>query len=259
MGAIANGIQLYGVYKTFVSTFFVFYDYLKPSFRMSAIMGLNVLYLFTHDSIMVGEDGITHQPIEQLANIRAVPNCCVFRPCDTRETVAGYICYLQNIDKPTALILSRQDLKMQNSDLEKAILGGYVMEETPLNKYDVTLIASGSEVETCIKLREKLYKHGYVARVVSMPCESIFSNQTKKYKNAVLGDGLRIFIELSNDNIYQKYLREYDEVININNFGTSAKPNDVLKAMQMDFDNIYQKVTKLIKIYKKYNKTLLDD
>ena len=259
MTGIANGIQLYGVYRTFISTFFVFYDYLKPSLRMSAIMGLNVLYLLTHDSIMVGEDGATHQPIEQLANIRSIPNVLVFRPCDTRETVAGYVCYLQNTNGPTALILSRQELKMQNSDLEKAILGGYIMEETAYNKYDVSLIASGSEVQTCMKLRELLFQKGYIARVISMPCESLFYSQSKKYQRQVLGDGLRIFIELSNDDIYCKYLREYDEVYNLSTFGKNGKAEDVLDDVEMSVQKLLPKIIKAIKTYKKYNRTLLDD
>ena len=259
MTGIANGIQLYGVYRTFISTFFVFYDYLKPSLRMSAIMGLNVLYLLTHDSIMVGEDGATHQPIEQLANIRSIPNVLVFRPCDTRETVAGYVCYLQNTNGPTALILSRQELKMQNSDLEKAILGGYIMEETAYNKYDVSLIASGSEVQTCMKLRELLFQKGYIARVISMPCESLFYSQSKKYQRQVLGDGLRIFIELSNDDIYCKYLREYDDVYNLSAFGKSGKAEDVLDDVEMSVQKLLPKIIKAIKTYKKYNRTLLDD
>ena len=258
MAAICNGLQLYGAFRAFCSTFFVFFDYLKPSMRMSAIMGLNVLYLLTHDSIMVGEDGITHQPIEQLTSIRAIPNVIVYRPCDTRETVAGYITYLKNDKMPTALILSRQDLKMQNSDIEKALLGGYVIENSPLDKCDITLIACGGEVATCIELRDELFKKGYTARVVSMPCEKIFSEQSKKYQRQVLGDGLRVFIELSNDDIYQKYLREYDAVFNLARFGESGKAKDVLDDLGMSCAKLLPQVEKVIKTYKKYNKTLLD-
>ena len=258
MGAIANGIQLYGVYKAFVSTFLVFSDYFKPSIRMASIMGLNMLYLLTHDSIAVGEDGITHQPIEHLTSLRCIPNLIVFRPCDTRETVAGYITYLNNDKTPTALILSRQELKMQNTDIEKALLGGYILEESPLTKCDVTLIASGSEVQTCLAIRDKLFKKGYNARVVSMPCESIFSQQTKKYQYSVLNDGLRIFVEMSNDNIYQKYLREYDQIFNLSTFGKSGKPNDVINDLGMSVEKLLPKVEKAIKTYQKYNKTLLD-
>ncbi len=259
MGAICNGIQVYGAFRSFCSTFFVFYDYLKPSLRMSAIMGLNVLYILTHDSIMVGEDGITHQPIEQLANIRSVPNLLAFRPCDTRETVAGYILYLQNNNKPTALILSRQELKMQNSDIEKALLGGYVIENSPLDKCDITLIGSGSEVATCVAVRDALFKKGYTTRIVSMPSEGIFSMQPKKYQRQVLGDGLRVFIELSNDDIYQKYLREYDAVFNLSGFGESGKAGDVLDDLEMSASKLLPKIEKVIKTYKKYNRTLLDN
>lgn len=258
MGAIANGIALYGAYKPFISTFFVFSDYLKPSIRMSAIMGLNVLYLFTHDSIAVGEDGITHQPIEQLVGLRSIPNLIVFRPCDTRETVAGYVTYLQNEHTPTALILSRQELKMQNSDIEKAVCGGYVLEESPLENCDVTLIASGSEVQTCVEIRDRLFKKGYNARIVSMPCESIFAKQSEKYKKKTLGDGLRIFIELSNDDIYQKYLGEYDKVYNLSSFGKSGNASDVIADMGMSIDALMPQIEKNIKTYKKYNKTLID-
>lgn len=258
MGAIANGICLYGAFKPFVSTFLVFSDYLKPSIRMASIMGLNVLYIFTHDSIAVGEDGVTHQPIEHIGALRSLPNLNVFRPCDTRETVAGYITYLESQITPTALILSRQTLKMQNSDMEKALLGGYVLEDSPKADCDVTLIASGSEVHTCLEIRDALFKKGYNARVVSMPCENIFSKQTKKYQYNVLTQGLRIFVEMSNDDVYQKYVRDCDEIFNLSTFGKSGKANDVIDDMGMSVAKLLPQVEKVIKKYKKINKTILN-
>lgn len=259
MGAICNGIQLYGVFKSFCSTFFVFSDYLKPSLRMSAIMGLNVLYIFTHDSIAVGEDGVTHQPIEQLAGIRAIPNTIVFRPCDTRETVSAFATYLKNTDKPMVMVLSRQDIKCQSSDVELAMKGGYVLVKEPLERLDVTLVASGSEVAVCTELRDMLFKKGYSARVVSMPCVGIFNEQTSKYKKQVLPSGaVKVFVELSNDDVYNQFMGECDEVFNLGAFGASGKAEDVIDKMQMSAQKLCPKIIKAIKAHKRANASLID-
>ena len=259
MSAICNGIQLYGAYKAFCSTFFVFSDYLKPSLRMSAIMGLDVLYILTHDSIAVGEDGITHQPIEQLAGLRAIPNTIVFRPCDTRETVSAFATYLNNSNKPTIMVLSRQDIKCQNSDVELAMKGGYILLKEPIERLDVTLIASGSEVATCTEIRDMLFQKGFSARVVSMPCVEIFKEQTKRYQKQVLSpDAVKVFVELSNDDVYNQFLGDNDIVLNINTFGESGKATDVINDMGMSAEKLLPKIVKAIKAYRRTNASLAD-
>lgn len=257
MGAICNGIQLYGVFKAFCSTFFVFSDYLRPSLRMSSIMGLDVLYILTHDSIAVGEDGVTHQPIEQLSSVRAIPNTVVFRPCDTRETVSAFATYLKTPNKPTVMVLSRQELKCQNSDVELAMKGGYILLKEPIGRLDITLVASGSEVAVCSELRDMLFQKGYSARVVSMPCVGLFDEQTAKYKKQVFGQGaVKVFVELSNDDVYNKYLGEHDQSFNLSCFGLSGKTSDVIANFEMSAKELYPKVIKAINAYKRANATL---
>lgn len=259
MASICNGIQLYGAYKAFCSTFLVFSDYLKPSLRMSAIMGLDVLYIFTHDSIAVGEDGVTHQPIEQLSMLRAIPKTIVFRPCDTRETVSAFATYLNNQNKPTIMILSRQVIKCQNSDVELAMRGGYILLKEPLARLDITLVASGSEVALCTELRDLLFQKGYSARVVSMPCVEIFKEQTKKYQNKVLSsDAVKIFVEFSNDDVYNQFLDENDKVFNLSTFGESGKASDVINDFDMSAEKLLPQIIKAIKAHKRTNATLAD-
>ena len=189
MAAICNGIRLHGGLRPYCATFFVFSDYMKNAMRMSAIMGLNVPYILTHDSIGVGEDGPTHQPIEQLAGLRAMPGLTVFRPADSKEVAAGWVAAMTG-DTPVALVLTRQDLPLYEKSGADALKGGYILsdcEGTP----DVLLMASGSEVEQCMGAQELLKAEGVKARVISMPSFELFEAQSDEYKESVMPVNVR--------------------------------------------------------------------
>lgn len=194
MTGIGNGIMLYGGLKTFVSTFFVFSDYVKPMARLSALMNLPLIYVLTHDSIGVGEDGPTHEPVEQLTMLRAMPNFNVFRPCDAQETNAGWYLAMTSKTTPTALVLSRQNLPQIKGSSREALKGGYVIDEcegTP----EIIIIASGSEVTLAVEAKKRI--RGKAIRVVSMPSMDIFKQQSREYRESILPPGIekRIAIE----------------------------------------------------------------
>lgn len=194
MTGIGNGIMLYGGLKTFVSTFFVFSDYVKPMARLSALMNLPLIYVLTHDSIDVGEDGPTHEPVEQLTMLRAMPNFNVFRPCDAQETNAGWYLAMTSKTTPTALVLSRQNLPQIKGSSREALKGGYVIDEcegTP----EIIIIASGSEVTLAVEAKKRI--RGKAIRVVSMPSMDIFKQQSREYRESILPPGIekRIAIE----------------------------------------------------------------
>ena len=182
MAAIANGITLYGGTKTFVGTFFVFSDYLKPMARLAALMKIPVTYVLTHDSIGVGEDGPTHEPIEQLAMLRAMPNINVFRPADAIETAAAWYSAITSKNTPTVLALSRQNLPQIEGSSKEALKGGYIIAESIKAKPDAIIIASGSEVSLAVDAKKELMEKGFDIRVVSMPCMDIFEQQSDEYK-----------------------------------------------------------------------------
>lgn len=186
MAAIANGITLYGGTKTFVGTFFVFSDYLKPMARLAALMKIPVTYVLTHDSIGVGEDGPTHEPIEQLAMLRAMPNINVFRPADAIETAAAWYSAITSKNTPTVLALSRQNLPQIEGSSKEALKGGYIIAESIKAKPDAIIIASGSEVSLAVDAKKELMEKGFDIRVVSMPCMDIFEQQSDEYKEKLL-------------------------------------------------------------------------
>ena len=190
MAAIGNGIMLHGGLRAYVATFFVFSDYVKPMARLSALMGVPLTFVLTHDSIGVGEDGPTHEPIEQLAMLRAMPNLRVFRPCDATETSAAWLTAASSEKTPTALVLTRQNLAPITGSSREALKGGYVIDDcegTP----EVILIASGSEVELAVKAKAELEAEGTKVRVVSMPCMELFEEQSAEYREAVLPRAVR--------------------------------------------------------------------
>lgn len=228
MTAIGNGLMLHGL-RAYVSTFFVFSDYVKPMARLSALMELPLTFIFTHDSIGVGEDGPTHEPIEQLAAFRAMPNFHIFRPADKVESAAGWYLAVTSKKTPTALVLSRQNLPVLSGSSKEALKGGYVVEESGKETPDAILIASGSEVGLCIEARKKLLEEGVDVRVVSMPCTSLFEEQTEEYKESVLPRKIRtrIAVEAAADFGWHKYVGLDGEVIGIDRFGASA-PADIL-------------------------------
>ena len=247
MAAIANGMYLHGGVMPYVATFFVFSDYMKNAIRLSALMEIPVTYIFTHDSIGVGEDGPTHEPIEQLISLRSVPNVNVFRPADGKETTAGWITALKG-GKPTALILSRQNLPMYENTGKDALKGGYILSDCN-GKPDVLLMASGSEVELIVKAQEVLKEKGVKARVISMPCMEIFDSQSKAYKESVMPNSVRarVCVEAGSPESWYKYAGLDGEIIAMNSFGESAPAKVLFNKFGFTVDNVVEKALKAIK------------
>ena len=246
MSSAANGILLHGGIRPYVGSFMVFADYCKAAIRMSALEKLPNIYLFSHDSIAVGEDGPTHQPIEQLAMLRSIPNLNVFRPADAREVFAAYKSAFNSLETPSAIILSRQDLPLlENSNVEGANKGGYIVAKESKPNVNFTLIASGSEVSLALEVKKLLEDKGYSIRVVSMPCVELFDAQPLKYQFGVLGDRYekRAFIEMSTPYGLHKYAKN---VFGIDEFGLSANAKDVIKEFGFTADKIAREVEKMI-------------
>ncbi|MFV0440080.1 MAG: transketolase [Lachnospirales bacterium] len=243
MTAMANGLALYGGLIPYVSGFFVFSDYMKPAMRLSAIMGLRVINILTHDSIGVGEDGPTHQPVEQLAMLRSTPNLTVFRPCDTKETAAAWYLSLTR-NNPSALVLTRQNLPLLKETGKNALKGGYIVRDTS-GTPDIILIASGSEVSLSYKAAEELEKEGIKARVVSMLSLEIFEEQDEAYKQSVLPKEVtkRVFAEAGSSYGLHKYIGFEGKTLTIDTFGASGPANLV-------FDDFGFTVENLVKIAK---------
>lgn len=248
MGAIAKGISLYAGLRVFVSTYFSFSNYLLPAIRLSAIMHQPVLYFFTHDSLMAGEDGETHQPIEQIAALRTMPNVNVCRPCDTNELIACYDIALNGIN-PTCFVLAKQDLQVQKSTVEGALKGGYVLEKDP-GKASLVLYATGSEVDLALGVKKEFNKSGVKVAVVSFPCIEEFERQTEQYKNSVLFKDVkaRVAIEASSDNIWYKYIGEKGKVINVTQYGKSGRGSEVYKKYGFSVANIKKEILKILKV-----------
>lgn len=241
MAAIGNGIMLHGGLKAYVSTFFVFSDYCKPMARLSSLMGLPLTYVFTHDSIGVGEDGPTHEPIEQLAVYRAMPNFHVFRPCDSTETSAAWYSAVTSKRTPTALVLTRQNLEPMPGSSKEALKGGYVIDDcegTP----DTILIASGSEVALCAKAKEALSAEGMKVRVVSMPCMDLFEEQTQEYKESVLPKSVRkrVAVEALGDFGWGRYVGLDGKTITMNGFGASGPADLLFKKFGFTVENVIE-------------------
>jgi transketolase len=226
MFAIMNGIVLHGGFIPFGGTFLVFSDYARNALRLAALMGLRVIYVFTHDSIGLGEDGPTHQPIEQLASLRLMPNMNVWRPCDLLETAVAWRVAIERTEGPTSLILSRQNLPHQGDSqmrAEQAARGGYVLADSESGLPDVVLIASGSEVALAIRAREHLAERGIGARVVSMPSTTTFDRQSAAFRASVLPKGVkRVAIEAGASDLWRKYVGLEGAVVGIDRFGESA-------------------------------------
>ena len=243
MTGIGNGIMLYGGLKTFVSTFFVFSDYVKPMARLSALMNLPLIYVLTHDSIGVGEDGPTHEPVEQLTMLRAMPNFNVFRPCDAQETNAGWYLAMTSKTTPTALVLSRQNLPQIKGSSREALKGGYVIDEcegTP-----EIIIASGSEVTLAVEAKKRI--RGKAIRVVSMPSMDIFKQQSREYRESILPPGIekRIAIEAGSRMSWGEFVGLKGKYITMDSFGASAPANELFKRYGFTVDNVVKMINKL--------------
>jgi transketolase len=247
MAAITNGIQLHGGLRAYCATFFVFSDYMKNAIRMSAIMKLPVTYILSHDSIGVGEDGPTHQPVEQLAGLRAIPDITVFRPADSRETAAAWVCAMTN-NKPTLLVTTRQDLPLYDGSGEDALKGGYVISAGKKETPDVILMASGSEVEPCVEAQKVLAEKGVDARVVSMPAMDLFDAQSAEYKESVLPNAVRarVAIEAASPMSWYKYVGLDGEVIGMTTFGASAPYKLLFPHFGLTTENVVEKALKVL-------------
>ena len=244
MGAILNGMSLHGGLRVYGGTFFVFSDYVKASVRLSALQGLPVTYVFTHDSIAVGEDGPTHEPIEHLAGLRAIPNLNVYRPADARETQAAWYQAITSKSTPTALVLTRQNLTVEEgTDFDKVSRGAYVVHETAAD-FDTILLASGSEVNLAVASAKALESEGYKVRVVSVPSTDVFDAQDQAYKEEVLPNAVRrrVAIEMAASLPWYKYVGLDGAVIGIDTFGASAPAAKIIEEYGFTVENIVETV-----------------
>lgn len=244
MAAIGNGLALHGGLRPYVATFFVFSDYTKPMARLAAIMGLPLTYVFTHDSIGVGEDGPTHEPIEQLAMLRSLPNFNVFRPADATETAAAWYYAISNKTTPTALALTRQNLPQLAGSSKEALKGGYVIEDSTKETPDAIIIASGSEVSLAIDAKAELAKDGIDVRVVSMPCMDLFEKQSDEYKESVLPKQVRkrVAVEALSSFGWGKYVGLDGAYITMDGFGASAPYSVLFPKFGFTVDNVVKTV-----------------
>ena len=244
MATVLNGLTLHGGVRVFGGTFFVFSDYLKAALRLSALQNLPVTYVFTHDSIAVGEDGPTHEPIEHLASLRTIPNTYVFRPADATEAQAAWYLSQKTNDKPTSIVLTRQNLPiLENSSFEKVAKGAYVVYETA-EDFDTILIATGSEVALAIDVARELEKDGSKVRVVSMPSVELFEEQSKEYKEELLPLNVRrrVSLEMGNSALWYKYVGLDGLAIGIDKFGASAPANKVIEEYGFTVEAVVEKI-----------------
>lgn len=253
MGATMNGIALHGGLKTFGGTFFVFSDYLRPAIRLAALMKLPVTYVLTHDSIAVGEDGPTHEPIEQLAALRSIPGLSVIRPADGNESTAAWRLAMESSDTPTALVLSRQDLPVlagaAEDTYEKVAKGAYVLSAAKKENADAILIATGSEVELAVKAQAALEEKGISVSVVSMPSWDRFEAQSAQYKESILpsSNTKRLAIEMGASFGWHRYVGFEGSILGIDTFGASAPGNKLIEEFGFTVENVVAKVEELVK------------
>jgi transketolase len=249
MCAIANGLALHAGVIPYAATFLVFSDYARNALRMAALMKQRIVYVFTHDSIGLGEDGPTHQPVEHAASLRLIPNMDVWRPCDSTETMAAWIAALERTDGPSSLLLSRQNLPFQKRDataLADIGRGGYVLADASAGKARLVIVATGSEVALAVAAREKLEAKGVPVRVVSMPSTNVFDRQEAAYRAAVLLRVPRLAIEAGVGDFWRKYVGLEGSVIGIDRFGESAPAAKVFELFGFTVDNVVAQAEKLL-------------
>lgn len=254
MGGISNGLASFGGFIPFAATFLVFSDYLRPTIRLAALMKIQVIYVFTHDSIGLGEDGPTHQPVEQLASLRAIPRLLVIRPADANETALAWQVAIEKQHNPVALILTRQSVPTLDRKIYAPALGlrkgAYILADPPRGKKPlVILIASGSEVGLIVAAKEKLEKKNIPLRIVSMPSWELFEAQSQGYRDTVLPPSInrRVAVEAGVSQGWDRYVGEKGVVISINKFGASAPGEIVMKKYGFSVENICKKVLNLLK------------
>lgn len=253
MGAALNGMTLHGGLKVYGGTFFVFSDYLRPAIRMAALMGLPVTYVFTHDSIAVGEDGPTHEPIEQLASLRAMPNLGVIRPADGNETAAAWKVAMESTNKPTALVLTRQGLPTIKDTSETAYegvsKGAYIISASKKEVADALLLATGSEVNLAVEAQKALANEGIDVSVISMPSWDRFETQSKEYKQSVINPAVkkRLAIEVASPFGWDRYAGDEGEILAINHFGASAPGGKIMQEFGFTVENVVARVKEMLK------------
>lgn len=245
MGCIANGLALSNI-TPFISTFLTFSDFLRPSIRLAAMMNLPVIYIFTHDSITVGEDGPTHQAVEQLDSLRLIPNLEVYRPSDANELLGVYKTVLER-QNPSAIILSRNEIKISDvTDSSKVSLGGYITNKEK-EKLEGIIISNGEEFDLANKVYEKLIEKGYNIRLVSMPSLSLFEKNNKEYQKEILPNNVKTFvIEYSKALSWYKYIDNEENLFNVDNYGISASKEDILDKFNLTIDKIVEKIEKIL-------------
>jgi transketolase len=250
MCAIMNGIALHGGFIPYGGTFLVFSDYARNAIRMAALMGLRVVYVFTHDSIGLGEDGPTHQPIEHAASLRLIPNLDVWRPCDAAESAVAWASGIGRASGPTALLLSRQNLPFHRRNPEQlaaAAKGGYVLSEAA-GAPRAVIVATGSEVPLALGAQKLLAESGIHARVVSMPSTSVFDRQDAAYRDSVLPPALpRVAVEAGVTGGWRKYVGEHGAVVGIDRFGESAPASDLFRHFGFTPENVVKAVRSIVK------------
>ncbi|MBQ9365286.1 MAG: transketolase [Schwartzia sp.] len=249
MAAMANGIALHGGLRPYAATFFVFSDYMKPMIRLAALMGLPVTYVLTHDSIGVGEDGPTHEPVEQLAMLRAMPNVNVYRPADATETAAGWYIAATSERTPTALVLSRQNLPQLEGTSKEALRGGYIVSPSQGRTPRAIIIATGSEVSLAVDAQAKLRDEGIDTRVVSMPSMEIFEAQDAAYRESVLPSDVRarVAVEALSGFGWEKYVGLDGGIVAMTSFGSSAPGGTLFKKFGFTVENVVQAVKNVLK------------
>ena len=250
MCGIMNGLSLHSYFIPYGGTFLIFSDYCKPSIRLSALMKQRVIYVMTHDSIGLGEDGPTHQPIEQLSGLRSIPNLNVFRPADRMETIECWEQALKNSNTPSILSLTRQNLnpvRKKYSNINKCSFGAYEIFRTN-KKINLTILASGSEVNLAIEVSLKLAKDKIYSKVISMPCQDLFDQQSKSYRSKVLDESkIKISIEAGSTDCWKKYIGTDGLAFGIDDFGKSAPYKDIYKHFGLTVSNIANKSKKLMR------------
>lgn len=252
MGAILNGMAIYGGVMPFGATFLIFSDYMRPAIRLAALMKQKVIYIFTHDSIGLGEDGPTHQPVEHLASLRAIPNLTVLRPADANETVEAWKYAINHTGGPIALILTRQKVSVINRNIYASAAGikngAYILKDTA-GKPDLILLASGSEVALCLDAAEQLEADGLKVRVVSFTSREIFEQQTEEYQHSVLPKDVkaRLSVEMGVSQGWKKYVGDYGECLSIETFGASAPDNILFKEYGFTKENVIYLSRKILK------------
>jgi transketolase len=252
MGAIANGLAVHGGVIPFTATFLIFSDYMRPPIRLAALMEQGVIFVFTHDSLAVGEDGSTHQPIEQLASLRAIPNLLVIRPCDANETAVAWRVAIETRHRPVALILTRQDVptfdRTQFAAADGLRHGAYVLADAPNGNPDIILIATGSEVSLIVAACKRLTENEIQVRLVSMPSWELFEAQPPSYRDSVLPPSApaRLAVEAGVTQGWRKYVGDGGDVIGVDRFGASAPGKVVMSEHGFTVENVYERAMKLL-------------